>query len=222
MSLSISNFFLPFWCLFPQTCSREGKSWSMTSRVIGGILFGKIFQSPYWCQPKRVSFAGNEGGDGATFRGWGRGEPPGAGRVRWEAERPRRLRLRDTQRWRRVRVCLKNNWTGLSSSHPSNRRHYVMWRADAAPHLRGDHFKCPSICQCPASEIPRSLNSRVCEIKLSGGSGPNDKAYGKTTGEGFPLLIKINYQGSRSLQSRQPACHFISQWGDQVSRLSGL
>lgn len=132
----------------------------------------------------------SEDKDGATFRGWGRGEPPGAGRVDWETGRPWHLHLRDTQRWRFVTLLLKKNWTdnilllirgreytSLECPALIHQAEDHIWclKCDIIPHLYGYHLKCLSICQCPAFEIPQGLNSRVCEIKLSGGSGLNDK-----------------------------------------------
>lgn len=109
MSLSISNF-RPF-CVYFHKHTPEGKSWNMTPQVIG---WNQTFVERF---PRSLLVSSSweeKTKDGATFRGWGRGEPPWAGRVRWETGRPWHLHLRDTHGWRLVRFCLKNNW---SDSH---------------------------------------------------------------------------------------------------------
>lgn len=77
-------------------------------------------------------------------------------------------------------------------------------------------LKCPSIHQYPASGIPPPPTPPRLkfsyEIKLSGGSGANDKGQGEDGGRGggVPLLIKINYRGFRP-PSTLPAYHSVHQ-----------
>lgn len=110
MSLSISNF-RPF-CVYFHKHIPEGKSWNMTSRVIGwNQMFAERFPKSLLVSTKRSVLHGK----------W---------RQRWRyiqrlrqrrATRSRESALRDWatmtpppethKRWRHVSFCLKNNWS---------------------------------------------------------------------------------------------------------------